>query len=56
MPHYVEALNVGGELIMSGILEGDIDAIRTRAEELGLTFVGCDLKDGWAAVVTRKEA
>jgi ribosomal protein L11 methyltransferase len=55
MPHYTEALNPGGELIMSGILEGDIQAIRMRAEELGLTFVGCDLKDGWAAVVTRKE-
>ena len=54
MPHYVEALNEGGELIMSGILEGDIPTIRARAEELGLTYVGCDLKDGWAAVVTRK--
>ena len=54
MPHYVEALNVGGELIMSGILVGDIATIRARAEELGLNYVGCDLKDGWAAVVTRK--
>ena len=55
MPNYVEALNEGGELIMSGILEGDIATIRARAEELGLSYVGCDLKDGWAAVVTRKE-
>ena len=54
MPNYVEALNEGGELIMSGILEGDIATIRARAEELGLSYVGCDLKDGWAAVVTRK--
>ena len=54
MPHYVEALNDGGELIMSGILEGDIDTIRVRAEQLGLTYAGCDLKDGWAAVFTRK--
>ena len=55
MPHYVEALNEGGELIMSGILEGDIEVIRARAEELGLTYKGCDLKDGWVAVVTCKE-
>lgn len=54
MPHYVESLNEGGELIMSGILEGDIDAIRSRAEGLGLTFVSSDLKDEWAVVVTRK--
>lgn len=54
MPHYVESLNKGGELIMSGILEGDIDAIRSRAEGLGLTFVSSDLKDEWAVVVTRK--
>lgn len=55
MPHYVESLNDGGELIMSGILEGDIPTIRMRAEELGLTYIGCDLKDGWAAVATRKD-
>ena len=54
MPAYVESLNDGGELIMSGILEGDIETIRARAEGLGLTYVGCDLKDGWAAVVTKK--
>ena len=54
MPAYVESLNDGGELIMSGILEGDIETIRARAEGLGLTFVSADLKDGWAAVVTKK--
>lgn len=54
MSNYVEALNEGGELIMSGILEGDIATIRARAEELGLTYRGCDLKDGWASVTTSK--
>ena len=54
MPAYVDSLNDGGELIMSGILEGDIETIRARAEGLGLTFVSADLKDGWAAVVTKK--
>ena len=54
MPHYVESLNEGGELIMSGILEGDISTIRSRAEGLGLTFVNSDLKDEWAVVVTKK--
>lgn len=54
MPHYVESLNEGGELIMSGILEGDISTIRSRAEGLGLTFVNSNLKDEWAVVVTKK--
>lgn len=54
MPAYYASLNEGGELIMSGILEGDIESIRTRAEGLGLQYVSCDLKDGWASVVVRK--
>lgn len=54
MPHYVESLNDGGELIMSGILEGDVEAIRLRAEGLGLEFVSCELRDEWAVVVTKK--
>ncbi|MBE6209877.1 MAG: 50S ribosomal protein L11 methyltransferase [Rikenellaceae bacterium] len=54
MPAYYESLNEGGELIMSGILEGDIATIRERAEGLGLTYIGQDLKDGWASVVVKK--
>ncbi len=54
MPAYYNTLTEGGELIMSGILESDIETIRTRAEQLGMAYVGCDLKDGWASVVVKK--
>lgn len=54
MPTYNETLNAGGELIMSGILEGDIETIRARAEQLGLEYISADLKDGWASVVVKK--
>ena len=50
MPRYAAALDAGGELLMSGILERDADDIRTRAEELGLRFHGARFKDGWAVV------
>ncbi len=50
MPRYAAALNDGGELLMSGILERDTDDIRARAEELGLRFYGARFKDGWAVV------
>ncbi len=54
MPVYADCLNPGGELLMSGILEADIPAIRDRAEELGLSYMGERLKDGWAAVCFAK--
>ena len=50
MPVYVECLSAGGELLMSGILETDIPAIRSKAEELGLSYRDERLKDGWAVV------
>lgn len=50
MPVYADCLSPGGELMMSGILEADIAAIRSKAEELGLSYAGERLKDGWAVV------
>jgi ribosomal protein L11 methyltransferase len=54
MPAYVAAMNPdGGELIVSGIFESDIEAIERRAVELGLWPAGQRLKDGWAVVAFR---
>ncbi len=53
MPAYVAAMNTGGELIVSGILETDIEAIERRATELGLVPTGQRIKEGWAVVSFR---
>lgn len=50
MPRYEATLRSGGTLLMSGILECDIEAIRTRAAELGLQTVEVRLREGWAMV------
>lgn len=54
MPAYVGTLSEGGELLMSGILEGDVPAISERAVSLGLSVTATRLKDGWAVVCCRK--
>lgn len=54
MPRYIATLTTGGELIMSGILERDIPAITSCAEELGLAVTGSSLRDGWAVVCCTK--
>ena len=54
MPTYVGTLSDGGELIMSGILEGDIPSISERAKSLGMTVTETHLKEGWAVVCCRK--
>lgn len=50
MKHYVKSLNSGSPLIVSGILEGDIEEIKKVAEALGLTFEHSALRNGWAVV------
>jgi ribosomal protein L11 methyltransferase len=53
MPAYVATLGTDGELIVSGILEGDIEAIERRAVEVGLWPSGQRLREGWAALSFR---
>ncbi len=55
MPAYVASLASGGELIVSGILEGDVETIERRAVELGLWPSGQRLRDGWAALSFRRK-
>jgi ribosomal protein L11 methyltransferase len=53
MPAYVASLRPGGELIVSGILERDIEAIERRAVELGLWPASQRLREGWAVLAFR---
>lgn len=53
MPDYIAALNGGGELIMSGILERDVDDISRRATDLGMWPAGQRIREGWAVVSFR---
>ncbi len=50
MESYVEALDAGGLLIMSGILEADIAAIGEKARSLSLKSLKQHLREGWAAL------
>ncbi len=47
MPTYKAALRSGGTLLMSGFLEADIEILRTRATELGMSAQGEKTRDGW---------
>jgi ribosomal protein L11 methyltransferase len=53
MARYVETLNGKGELIMSGILEGDVEIISEKAVSLGMWPAGQRLREGWAVVTFR---
>ncbi|MDL2212954.1 50S ribosomal protein L11 methyltransferase [Bacteroides sp. OttesenSCG-928-D19] len=55
MHHYVENLNPGGELYMSGFYVEDIPLIKEKAESLGLTFGHHKEKNNWAAVKFEKK-
>ncbi len=51
MPQYCQALNRGGELIMSGFYLSDLVSIETRAKELGLQLVRYAEMLNWAVGV-----
>lgn len=53
MDAYAKSLVSGGILIVSGILETDIPAIRQKAESLNLKFMSQRLREGWAAIKFR---
>lgn len=55
MPEYIKTLREGGILVMSGILELDVEVISARAQELGMTIDNVALRDGWACVKTTKQ-
>ena len=50
MVKYIEALEPGGNLVMSGFFETDIDGLRNQAEKLGLKYEGRYVSNQWAAL------
>ena len=50
MPRYAATLSAGGALLMSGILERDIETIVARAVELGFEHADTRTRNGWAMV------
>lgn len=54
MAAYATALDLGGDLLMSGFLEEDVPAIRTCAEQLGLQHLSTRSREGWMVVHVRK--
>ncbi len=54
MAKYVATLNPGADLLMSGFLEQDADAIEACAVGLGLQPVSREMRDGWMMVHVRR--
>ena len=54
MPAYAEALDTGGDLLMSGFLEEDVPVIEARARACGLEPVEVRRRDGWAMVHVKR--
>ncbi len=54
MESYRNSLREGGVLLMSGFLEVDIQVLRNRAEELGMTPESENLRDGWVVMKLRR--
>lgn len=54
MGAYAAALDAGGDLLMSGFLEADTEAILASAASHGLTPVSTDSREGWMTVRVRK--
>lgn len=51
IPVYVDCLNPGGLLFMSGFYDGkDLESIKNRCAEFGMEYAGHKVKDEWVAV------
>lgn len=55
MPSYAAALTDGGELWISGFYQEDCSALRTAAEQQGLTLIDVQAKNEWQLMRYRKE-
>lgn len=49
LPSYYNALNKQGSIIMSGFYLSDLDALKSKAESLGLTYLNHKEKNNWVA-------
>ncbi len=54
IPKYIQALNLTGELILSGLMEHDFEDIKSKCEENGLIFVSKKQRNEWIALKFQK--
>ena len=54
MSRYAESLRRGGLLLVSGILEADVDTIVRTAREAGLHQTATNTREGWAQITFQK--
>lgn len=54
MEQYVRYLRSGGLLLVSGILEMDVETIDRKGRELGMSQTGVHTKEGWAQITFQK--
>lgn len=50
IPLFQKALKKGGNLVLSGFFETDIDELKAKAENLGLKYEGSKISNQWAAL------
>lgn len=50
IPKYIKVLNFGGELILSGLMQQDLEDIKSKSEENGLKFVSSKQRNDWIAL------
>lgn len=51
MPSFVKAMKKGARLVLSGFYTEDVPLLQDKACSLGLTYVDCTEKDGWATLL-----
>ncbi len=54
MSLYVSTLKSGGDLVMSGFLESDVEILSAKISELGLEIVASRMEDGWVSLRCHK--
>lgn len=54
MSAYVDSLNPGGTIFMSGILKDDVETLKAEADRVGLSFSEANFMDNWAMVAFRR--
>ena len=54
IPSYIEVLNEGGDLFLSGLMEQDYNDIHAFCIERNLTFVSVKQRNEWIALHFKK--
>lgn len=54
LPAYAAALHPGGDLLLSGFLEGDVPTLISAADAAGFTHTSTAMRDGWCMLGLRR--